>query len=122
MPKCFDINDVLKRCSELAERSQGPPRILLMTTWRYESLKADLKQLRPEAADVPLALNELYGVEIEHFEDMPKLYDRAAELIRGRTKVGIIAEEPCQPNPPQFITDRRSSYEFAFFNPMRPKP
>lgn len=119
MAEGIDINEVLKQCSLLHDRSHSPPSVLLMTSDRFHRLEAEIKQRHACATDTVLPLTALYGMQIEHFENMAALYDRAAELVRDGTRVGIIADEQSRPNPPQFLTNRSSPLEFPYFDPRK---
>ena len=72
------MDQVLKRCASLFDRVQTRPQTLLLLTPHFLRLQAECKAMRADSPPESWSLQELYGMQIEHFATMELLYDRAA--------------------------------------------
>ncbi len=68
--------------------------VILMTTRQHDEMTEYFRHRNPQDISVRFELQKLNGIEIQHFETMAEVYERAAQLIRDGRNVGVIPDPP----------------------------
>lgn len=68
--------------------------VILMTTRQHDEMTEYFRHRNPQDISVRFELQKLNGIELQHFETMAEVYERAAKLLRDGRNVGVIPEPP----------------------------